>query len=348
MNVGGTARYVGELVEKIPNSKLAMGYVQGSEIEDPSVEKFDPIRIKYLGRKLSLINDFRAWSELRKIVKELEPEVVHTHTFKAGLIGRLVGGNHKRVHTYHGHLFADHSFSGFELVLIKIVEKFLARRTNILISVGKKVGDELRSEGIGKRCNWLSIAPGVSALRVFERGQARRYLKIHSNEILIGWMARMEEVKNPFLLLEIALRLPDSNFVMAGGGEMLKKVKVNAPKNVKVIGWADAAKFWSAVDCAISTSNNEGMPIALIEAQLAGVPVVATNVGSTSEVIENGVTGLITSSSSKELGEAVTSLTLNPLLMKSMGKAARQKASKEFSLENMIRSHTEVYTQLTR
>jgi glycosyltransferase involved in cell wall biosynthesis len=297
---------------------------------------------------MSLINDFCAWSELRKIVKALEPEIVHTHTFKAGLIGRLVGGTHKRVHTYHGHLFADHSFSRFEQVLIKIVEKFLARRTDILISVGKKVGDELRSEGIGKDSNWLSIAPGVRALPVFERGQARRYLKIHSNEILIGWMARMAEVKNPFLLLEIALRLPNSNFVMAGGGEMLEKVKVNAPKNVNVIGWADAAKFWSAVDCAISTSNNEGMPIALIEAQLAGVPVVATNVGSTSEVIENGVTGLITSSSSIELSEAVTRLTLNPLLMTSMGKAARQKASKEFSLENMIRSHTEVYTQLTR
>ena len=110
MNVGGTARYVGELVERIPDNKLATGYVQGSEIEDPCVQKLNVLRVRHMGRKISPLNDFRAWLELRKIVKEIKPAIVHTHTFKAGLIGRLIGGKHKRVHTFHGHLFDDQSF----------------------------------------------------------------------------------------------------------------------------------------------------------------------------------------------------------------------------------------------
>ena len=101
MNVGGTARYVGELVENISNSKLASGFVQGSEVEDPSVSKLHVIRINHLGRKISPINDYKSWRELRAIIREHKPEIIHTHTFKAGLIGRLISGKHKHVHTFH-------------------------------------------------------------------------------------------------------------------------------------------------------------------------------------------------------------------------------------------------------
>ena len=346
MNVGGTARYVGELIEKIPNSKLATGHVQGAEIEDPCVKKLEVLRIQHMGRRISLFNDFRAWVELRKVIKEVKPLIVHTHTFKAGLIGRLVAGPHKRVHTFHGHLFDDKSFSLLEKKLIILVEKYLARRTKLLISVGKKVGVELRAQGIGVNQDWLSIPPGVKALPTIERFQARKALGLDSDGILVGWMARMVEVKNPFLLLEIAEQLQDVNFVMAGGGKLLEQVKKHAPKNVAVIGWASAPTFWSAVDCAISTSDNEGMPIALIEAQLAGVPVIATNVGSTSEVIENEITGMLTSKQSNDIVDTIRNLCADKFLLKSMAKASRSRARREFSLEKMIGSHVRAYSNL--
>ena len=84
----------------------------------------------------------------------------------------------------------------------------------------------------------------------------------------------MTGVKNPLLALDVARQMPDVQFVMAGGGDLLELVAKSAPANVAVIGWTDASLFWSAVDCALSTSDNEGMPIALIEAQLAGLPAV--------------------------------------------------------------------------
>jgi glycosyltransferase involved in cell wall biosynthesis len=348
MNVGGTARYVGELVEKIPNSKIATGFVQGNEIEDTCIQKIDFIRVPHMGRKISPVNDLRAWIELRKVIKEVKPVIVHTHTFKAGLIGRLAGGRHKRVHTFHGHLFDDQSFSKLEKKIIIIAEKFLANRTNLLISVGKKVGVEIRAQGIGSNQDWLSIAPGVKALPVINKTQARKSLGLITEGVLFGWMARMAEVKNPLLLLEVASQLPEVNFVMAGGGNLFEDIKDEAPKNVTVIGWADASTFWSAVDCAISTSDNEGMSIALIEAQLAGLPVIATNVGSNAEVIQDGFTGIITSKSSNDIIDAIKNLLAGTGYIQTMGRMGRDRATEEFSLKKMLEMHKDAYKSLMK
>ena len=346
MNVGGTARYLGKLIEEIPSNVLATGYVQGSEIEDSCVQNLHVIRIPHLGREVSLLKDFLAWLELRKIVKELKPKVIHTHTFKAGIIGRLVKGNHKRVHTFHGHLFDDQSFSFIQKKLIRVIESFLAKKTDILVSVGEKVGVELRALGIGNNKKWISIAPGVNALPKIEKGQARRILGISNNEVLIGWMARMDLVKNPFLLLDVAKRLPKINFIVGGGGTLLEEVKKRAPNNAKILGWTDASLFWSAADCALSTSDNEGMPIALIEAQLAGLPVITTNVGSNGEVIENGITGILTTKNVDEVVQAVKKLHKNKILRNRLGAAAKSRAEKEFSLAKMIDAHKNIYRSI--
>jgi glycosyltransferase involved in cell wall biosynthesis len=346
MNVGGTARYVSELVANISDSKLATGFVQGSEVEDFSLSKLPVIRINHLGRKISPLNDYKAWRELSSIVREYKPEIIHTHTFKAGLIGRLVRGDHKHIHTFHGHLFEDNSFSALEKKIITLVEKWLAFRADVLVSVGVNVGKELRKAGIGVGQKWVSIAPGVEALTLSDKSEARKLIGVNETGILVGWMARMTSVKNPKLLLEVASRLPDVNFVMAGGGDLLETIKSNAPENVKVIGWADAATFWSAVDIAISTSENEGMPVALIEAQLAGIPVIATNVGSISEVIEDQVTGLITSKSVEALVSATKWFISLPDLIKDMGEEGTKRSDNEFSLEKMIQSHVDLYREV--
>lgn len=186
----------------------------------------------------------------------------------------------------------------------------------------------------------------MKALSIIDKTQARKSLGLSTEGVLFGWMARMAEVKNPFLLLEIARQLPQVSFVMAGGGNLLEEIKIKAPKNVTVIGWADAATFWSAVDCAISTSDNEGMPIALIEAQLAGVPVIATNVGSNREIIKDGVTGKLTTQNLDKLIAAINMLTSDSKLMHLMGETASKRARQEFTIKNMIDRHKKAYTNL--
>ena len=343
MNLGGTARYVGALASAIPLSKIATGYTQEYEIEDSSVSTLPIIRIPHLGRKLSPINDLRAWIELRREIERFRPDIVHTHTFKAGLIGRLIPGNHSRIHTFHGHLFDDDSFSSIGKFLVQQIERVLARRTDILISVGNRVGLEIRKRNIGRHKIWESIPPGIAPFPKIRTTNSRKTLGLPTKGFLVGWMARVTEVKNPIQLVELARSLPEVKFVMAGGGNLMNIVAENAPENLIILGWTDASLFWSAVDICLSTSINEGMPISLIEAQMSGVPVVATDVGSTSEVVEDRVTGFITQLETRTIADAILSLSRDKQLVSQMGLAASERATKVFSLKKMINSHLSLY-----
>jgi glycosyltransferase involved in cell wall biosynthesis len=153
----------------------------------------------------------------------------------------------------------------------------------------------------------------------------------------------MAPVKNPHLLLKVALQLPDLQFVMAGGGNLLEEIKSIAPANVKVIGWTDASIFLSAIDVVISTSDNEGIPIALIEAQLSGKPVIATNVGSNCEVVLDEVTGILTKSTVDSLVAAIVRFEASPTARMEMGGRAEKISKEKFTLEAMIETHAKLY-----
>jgi glycosyltransferase involved in cell wall biosynthesis len=116
---------------------------------------------------------------------------------------------------------------------------------------------------------------------------------------------------------------------------------------VKVIGWADAAMMWSAVDVVLSTSDNEGMPVALIEAQLAGLPVVASDVGSNGEVIEDGASGFVVQGDVKSLAGALAILLADGGLRDQFGLAGRERAGRQFGLAKMLESHRNLYLALT-
>jgi len=343
MNVGGTARYVGSLASGIPLSKIATGYTQESEIEDGSVGELPIIRIPHLGRKISPINDLRAWIELRREIRRFRPDIIHTHTFKAGLIGRLIAGKHARIHTFHGHLFDDDSFSPMGKFLIQQIERVLARRTDILVSVGNRVGIEIRNKNIGRHKIWESIPPGIAPFPKIKTSTSRKTLNLPTKVFLVGWMARVTEVKNPTQLVELARALPEVRFVMAGGGNLMNDVAKNAPENLTILGWTDASLFWSAVDVCLSTSINEGMPISLIEAQMSGVPVVATDVGSTSEVVVDGVTGFVTPRETRSIADAILFLSRNKQVLRQMEFAASEHATKIFNLKKMVNSHLSLY-----
>lgn len=350
MNVGGTARYVDELIRSAPAhgyfAELATGHVQGGEVEDDCMLSLPAHRIAHLGRSIAPISDFRAYFELRKLVKLIKPDVIHSHTFKAGLIARLIPGGFKRVHTFHGHLFEDQSFNSIAKFFILLSEKILSNRTDRLISVGDRVGLELRALGIGPMKIWISIPPGVKKLKQFPKSQARAELNLQLDGLLIGWMARVTSVKNPKLATEVAKHFPETNFVIAGGGDLLPEIERSAGSNVRVIGWADAALMWSAVDVVLSTSDNEGMPIALIEAQLAGLPVVATDVGSTSEVILDGTTGFVVSKDIQEICNSLSRLMSDEELRNNFGANAVLHAQEFFTIEKMNNLHAHIYREL--
>jgi glycosyltransferase involved in cell wall biosynthesis len=351
LNVGGTARYITQLANELPKhgieSFVATGFVQGSEVEDPSAQSIKLIRIKSMGRSIRPMKDHRARKELEKVIADVKPDIIHTHTFKAGYVIRIKNQPVPVVHTFHGHLLDDPEFSGFKSKIIIAIERKLAKKSTKLVTVGRRVSDELLDQGIGQRSQFVNIPPGVVPVDVTEKSQALKNLNLQDNGTpIIGWIARMTGVKNPMRALEVADALPDTHFVMAGGGDLLEQVKAAAPANVSVIGWADAADLFGAAEIIISTSENEGMPVALIEAQLAGKPVVATDVGSVSEVILNHETGIVTNKNAGSIASALESLILDRTTREEMGRLATARAQALFSVNRMINAHIELYKSI--
>jgi glycosyltransferase involved in cell wall biosynthesis len=359
LNLGGTAKYLITLNDGLNKagikSIVATGYVQTGEIEDPEIKKLKPIRVKNLGRKISLINDLKAAKEIRKVILKINPDVIHTHTFKAGLLVRVqrnrieasLGKKLKFVHTFHGHLFDDPEFKGFKAIAIKSIEKRLSKRSDQLITVGGIVKSDLDSKGIYGKYKTISIPPAVTPLKLLSKNSAlKKYGVKDKNRVRVLWLARVTGVKNPQRVIEIAKRLPEIDFYLAGGGDLLEIMKKQAPRNLKVLGWQGAKSILPIADIFLSTSENEGMPIALIEAQLAAIPVVATNVGSVPEVILHNKSGLICSKSNDELVSAIKKLAQSKLLRSKFGKAGRVHALKSFSEKNLISAHKKLYLKL--
>ena len=353
LNVGGTARYITQLAHELPKHGIetfvATGFVQGAEVEDPSAQTIELIRVPALGRSIRPIKDHLARKQLEKIIQEIKPDIIHTHTFKAGYVIRMKKQDIPVIHTFHGHLLDDPEFSGFKSKIIVNLERKFAKKSVKLVTVGRRVADELLEQKIGSRNQFVNIPPGVVAIDVTPKAQALKNLDLEDTGVpIVGWIARVTAVKNPMRALEVADALPDTRFVIAGGGDLLEQIKAKAPSNVSVIGWAEAADLFGASDIILSTSENEGMPVALIEAQLAGKPVVATDVGSVSEVILNHETGIVTNKNAGSIASALETLILDKSTREEMGRLAIARAQALFSVDRMINAHIELYKSIVK
>ena len=351
MNVGGTARYLETLLPELSKSGfesvLATGHTQGDEVESSGLNQLDFYRIPQMGRKISPVRDFIAYMELRKLVRDLKPDIIHTHTFKAGLLGRLLSKRIPNVHTFHGHLFQDPTFSGLASRMILLVERNLARKSDVLVTVGQNVALDLQNRNIGTRDQYKSIPPGIQPLSIPDKSQAdiNLGLKQHS-AITIGWLARMTNVKNPLMMVEIAKMMPTHRFLMGGGGDLLEEVRSKAPNNMDVLGWVNAADVIGASNIMVSTSHNEGIPISVIESQMAGIPIVATEVGSIGEIVIDEVTGYLTSESRDEMVEKLNILVSDQQILLRMSKSSKIHALDKFSVAQMLQSHIEIYRKV--
>ena len=356
LNLGGTAKYLITLNDGLNKagikSLIATGYVQTGEIEDLEVKKLKPIRIKNLGRKISLINDFKASIEIQKVIVKVSPDIIHTHTFKAGLLVRaqrnkieeVLGKKIKFIHTFHGHLFDDPEFNGLKKQIISFVERYLSRRTDQLITGGINVKRDLERKKIYGKIKSISIPPAVEQQSLLsKKGSLKRFKIKDKSRFRVLWLARVTYVKNPLKLVLIAKSLPGFDFYMVGNGDLFRKIKALAPENLKVLGWQDINHVLPIADVFLSTSSNEGIPIAFMQAQLAGVPIVTTNVGSVSEVVIHNKTGFLCDNSGQQLIAALRLLASNRNLRKRLSKAARINILKNFSTEKFIAAHMRVY-----
>ncbi len=350
VNRGGTARWLDELIEELQKAGhqtvLYAGSVQGGETEDECFSNHNGKRIFGLVRSISLWGDLQAIMQVRRILKIELPDVLNTHTAKAGVIGRLAALSlgKKRpaiVHTIHGHLLYGY-FSKTKTFIFMLIEKLLASRSDVLIAAGDKVMNELLRAGIGSKETYVVARPSVRLHELESKNVSRAKLGISESEVVIGWLGRLAQVKRPDRVIELAKELNNLTFVIGGDGDLYDSLRIDLPSNVRLVGWTRPEEIWAASDVALLTSDNEAQPISLIEAGLAGIPAVAENVGSVSEVIDNGVTGILVSNIRERI-DAINSLVKNKELRLQMGKGAKDYCENKFGHQQFLETHIKAY-----
>jgi glycosyltransferase involved in cell wall biosynthesis len=365
MNVGGPAVIVADLMRSIDSSKveqvLITGYCDSDEADylETVATDIKATRIAGLGRSVSLVSDIRAFFALVAMIKKIAPDVIHTHTAKAGVLGRLAailaGRSAKRVHTFHGHLLHGY-FSGWKVKLVIAIEKFLAKRTDVLVAVGNQVKEDLLAAGIGKSDQYRVFFPGLVEPKKISKDVARQQFEMEAGEIYVAFVGRMTAIKRPDRLLNTAVEIKTRNlpvkFIVAGEGDLFDATKRDSERRdlpVRFLGWRkDIGALFAASDIAILTSDNEGIPLTLIQAAQASLPMVATDVGSISDIVVHEVNGYLVDSEPAALADALQKLAIDPVLRQIMGDAGRERTSRYFSLEKMCADHTELYQLLHR
>lgn len=366
MNVGGPAQQITGLLaglaqERFQHRLLIGKPDQGEEdwvalrapwvAEDPRV-----IQIPSLVRPIDPRFDVRAYRAIRAQIREFRPDIVHTHTGKAGLVGRLAARHEKVrhvVHTYHGHTLNGYFGPITSTVLVR-AEQLLARETDVLMSVGERVRDDLLEARIGTPGQYVVVPPGVTPPEVGDRTRARAALGIAEDAPLIAFVARLTGIKRPDRMLEVASivarQRPDAVFLVAGGAEdgEVDQLRVAAREaDVRFLGWvAKIGEVYAAADIVLLTSDSEGMPVSLIEAGMCGRPSVSTNVGSVAEVVLDGKTGRVVASRADALAGAVLELIADPDLRRKYGDAARRHTLETFSMSRLVTASAQVYERI--
>jgi len=363
MNIGGPAVQVSGLMRGLSamefDHRLYTGFCDTNEADylESVATDVKAIRIKGFGRSVSLGGDIKAFITLIKEIREFKPHIIHTHTAKAGFLGRIASivslQPSIRIHTFHGHLLHGY-FGSFKLFLVVISEKCLAIFTDQLLAVGDKVRLDLLQAGIGNQEKFGLMPPGLSIGALPSKNESLESFGLSASRLQCAFIGRITQVKRPDRFLEVVSELKhrgvDLDFFIVGDGELLDYCRVRIAKDdlpVTVLGWQiDIEKVLSAADLVVLTSDNEGTPLSLIQAGMARLPVVTTSVGSIPEVVLHGITGIITSFDVDKIADALEMLLRDKNLRTQLGTAAQQFTLTRFGVQRLVHDHEELYRKL--
>jgi glycosyltransferase involved in cell wall biosynthesis len=371
MNVGGPARHVAILHTGLDPARFDSILVYGEEgATEGSLRSLldatpDTVSIPELGREISPLADSVTLARLIRLMRETRPDIVHTHTAKAGFVGRMAArltGVPVIVHTFHGHVFHGY-FSPRKTAVFLQMERRLAGISNRLVTISPRLQDEIASYGVAdaKKIEvvplGLRLAPHGSHPR--RTGDFRRALGISESALLIGAVGRLVPIKNLGMLLEAARLarpdVPNLRVVFVGEGELRQELAEAAntlglADVVTFAGWQhDLPAVYADLDATVITSHNEGTPACLIEAMASGCPVIATSVGGIPDMITPDVTGqLLPPGDANELARAIVQLVREPKQARHMADQARGEALARYDEQRLVADMERLYLELAR
>jgi glycosyltransferase involved in cell wall biosynthesis len=360
LNAGGPAAELNILEPALAslgyNPRLLFGSTLPPEVEAPPLD-VEAFKIPHLQRPIAPHHDLLALSAIRRHIKVFKPHILHTHTSKAGLLGRLaaltIESRPLLVHTYHGHLLQGY-FTPMQRSALLRAERFLASKTDALCAGGKTVKRELLSAGIGTPTQYRVVPPPTPSVQPLSKTTARQALNLPPNAPVIGFIGRLTHIKRPDRFLQVAdgllTEIPNASVVIAGWGELGPKILRQSSElrgDVRLLGSLDnPGLFYAATDVVVATSDNEGIPVSLIEAASHGVPAVATNVGSTDEIVLHGSTGFVTQRDATAIIAAVLELIRDSGLRDTFSIAARTHVQRHFNSTQFITNIDDLYLSI--
>jgi len=376
LNVGGPARHAIILTENLnaPQNQKFRSYLAIGKIEDNEADmsylyrkkSVHPITIPELYRGIHLWKDAVAFLKLFLIIRRIKPDIVHTHMSKVGTLGRVAAkfaGTPKIVHTYHGHIFSGY-FGAISTKFFILINKVLNFFTTKIITISQAVKDEICNKyKIANPAKTEIIHLGIETRDYLNldqcKGLLRRDLKAGEDDVLIAFVARLIPIKNCEMLLEVARKIVEKykkvKFLIVGDGECKPEVEAYLEKfglrdKILLLGWRDTlTEIYSDIDIAVLTSLNEGTPVSLIEAMLAGKPAVATNVGGVKDVITDNATGfLVPLNDVENFISKLSKLIENKALRVKMGQAAKKDILSRYDSKTLTQNMSDFYLKLVQ
>ena len=325
------------------------------------------VTIPHLHREISPLRDLLATARLARIMRSERPTILHTHTAKAGAVGRmaaLLAGRARPpiiVHTFHGHVLRGY-FGRFWTGVFRLLERMLARITDALVAVSPEVRDELVALGVAPASKFRVIRLGIALDTRIQaddaaRAETRRVMGIPDGRFVVGWIGRMTGVKRTDVLLHGFRTLRedgiDAVLCMVGDGPDRESVEQLADelgivRDCLFTGYQeDVGPFFAAFDVFVLTSGNEGTPVTAIEALAAGCPVVATRVGGVPDVVTDGEDGFLVSPAAvDELAGRLADLARDPDLRARMGASGRARMRTRYAVDRLIDDTDRLYREL--
>lgn len=371
LNVGGPAIHVVNLSAGLDRRRFRQQLVVGTEkraegsMLDYALSRgVTPHVIPEIVTSFRLgARDAKAVAKLYALMRRERPDIVHTHTAKAGFIGRIaarLAGVPVVVHTFHGHVLHGY-YGAFKSGLLRATERRLARLSDRLIAVSDQVKRDLVAYGIAEPAR-ITVIPLGFELDPFlnassQRGAFRGEIGCGADARLVGIVGRIFPIKNHELFLQAAARVAareaKARFVIVGDGPLRPALERQARQlkiagRVFFTGWRrDLARIYADLDALVVSSDNEGTPVSAIEAMAAGCPVAATRVGGLPDLITDGETGvLVPPRDAERLANAVTRILSDGEFAQSLGSKATSAIRRRFGVKRLIGDIDRLYCEL--
>ena len=372
LNTGGPARYLTTLTQALDpvryEQRLAAGREGPGEGSMRSFVEAQGVRLAMVPEMVGTTHlgpaDVLAVARVRRLIRDFQPDIVETHTSKAGIVGRLAArleGSPVVLHVYHGHVLDGHYYGAIKTWMARNAERVLACNSDRLVAVSARVKDDLVKYKVASPDHISIVEPGLDLAPLLscrqERGALRRELGLDPAVPLVGIVGRLTPIKNHRLFLDATVAVlavrPDVHFLVVGDGEIGPAIRALAHKlgvmtRVTFTGWRiDLPRVYADLDVLVSCSSNEGTPFTIIEAMAAGCPVVATRVGGVPDLLDDQATGLLVPPAQAEpLVAAILRLLEDRDLARGLARSAAARAEARFSPGRFAADMDALYTEI--